>query len=169
MKKYILSAMLIPAALSAMKQEKVDDSVVPGAAYLVYEGTPKDVLGGVPAHSQYVTFYSADGDALKTVAHGSQWPAMARKLDPNAPKPKPVKYAVSYWPGVTVGSGKTKGVPGDFIIFYDKHDNKVASYRYDRITKSVLLSKDGQKKSCPIAALKTLDLSQAKEVEAEKK
>jgi|SRR5579871_6375536 len=63
---------------------------------------------------------------------------MARKLDPKAPKPRAATYKIQYWSAIKVGFGMTKGKPGDFIVFYDKHGNRLKSFRYDQKRKGII-------------------------------
>lgn len=108
----------------------LDDSVIVGASYNVYEGD-NGVVGGISGRSQNVSFYTFDGELLQTIKHDFRFPVIERKLDKNAPKPQPMAFAVVHWNAIDLGLGFKKGVPGYFIIFYDKNGNKIHSYRYD--------------------------------------
>jgi hypothetical protein len=159
MKKMLLS-LLILSSFSAMFAVEVDRTVIPNASYYIYEGAPDIIAGVIPCAHKYAHFYTATGDLLQTVEHNLC--AMKAKLDPNAPKPQPVKYAVKYWPAFSLGVGKgTKGMPGEFIVFYDKHGNQIDSYRYDKEAQKVFLYEDGKIKLSAISELKNLDLSVA--------
>jgi hypothetical protein len=111
-------------------ETKVDPSVIPNASYLIYEGAA-DIVGGIPTSSRLVTFYTCDGTPLQQMNHQFKFPVMTRKLDQSAPKPRPTTYTLAYWPAIQIGFGMTKGKPGDFIIFYDQHGNRIESFRYD--------------------------------------
>jgi hypothetical protein len=111
-------------------ETKVDPSVIPNASYLIYEGAA-DIVGGIPTSSRLVTFYTCDGTPLQQMNHQFKFPMMNRKLDQSAPKPRPTAYALTYWPAIQIGFGMTKGKPGDFIVFYDQHGNRIESFRYD--------------------------------------
>jgi hypothetical protein len=105
-----------------------EETVIPQASYLIYEGAGE--IGGVAGGSKKVTFYTFDGNPIKTIEHHFRFPQMDRLLDPQAPKPQPTRYAVIYWPAISIGWG-TKGMPGHFIHFFDKNNNKINSYRLD--------------------------------------
>lgn len=117
---------------TAFSSIDVDDSVVPNSSYMIYEGV-QGIVGEVPATSRYVTFYTCNGDPIQKVEHHFCFSVMERKLDRLAPKPMPVAYQIKYWPAISIGFGLKEWALGDFIIFYDKNNNKIASYRYDSV------------------------------------
>lgn len=100
-----------------------DETVVPNSSYVIYEGQSE--MGGVPAKSKLVTFYTCDGDAIVTIPHGFRFPVIERKLDKTAPKPRPTAFKRIWWPAIRLGFGMTKGVPGYMVIFYDKNGNAI--------------------------------------------
>ncbi len=114
-------------------------AVIPSASYMVYEGAAE--TGGIAYTSKYVTFYTYDGQALATIEHGLFFPVMERKLDKNAPKPRPTKYKIIYNKGI-----RYKVAPGYWIIFYDKNNKRIDSWRFEDKDKSVkvLAKEDGR-------------------------
>ncbi len=96
----------------------------------MYEGATS-ITGGVPASSKLVTFYTFDGQPLKTIEHKFRFPIIERKLDQMAPKPRPTECEVKYWPAIQLGFGMRKGEPGNFIIFYDKNGNIITRERFN--------------------------------------
>jgi hypothetical protein len=105
------------------------------ASYVIYEGSETSLSGGISGKSKYAYFYSYDGDLLEVVEHKLDL-NMHKKLDPEAPKPKPVRWAIEHWPAVELWlGGPTKGVPSDRIAFYDKNGNIIENYLYDKETK----------------------------------
>lgn len=133
MNKYsVLSLALlcvVNTSINAM-QEELDESTVPNSSYFVYEGST-GTTGGVPMTSKLVTFYTFDGKPIKTIEHKFRFPVIERKLDRNAPKPRPTEYEVKYWPAIQLPFGMRKGAPGNFILFYDKNGNIINRFRYD--------------------------------------
>lgn len=128
-------ASLIAVSLNGMEVDeskriaiKISGEVVPNSSYFVYEGD-EGIIGGIPTSSKMVTFYGATGDAIETIEHHRCFPIIERKLDPQAPKPQPTSCALRYWPAIRIIGNATKGVPGDFIVFYDKNGNKIVSHR----------------------------------------
>lgn len=103
-------------------------------------------MKSVPNESRYARFYSATGELLHTEEHHKAFRSMEAKLDPAAGKPQPANCRIQYWPAFPITFlGKvvaTKGVPRDFIVFYDKHENTIKSYRYNQ-TQQVITSFDG--------------------------
>ena len=126
----ILSFAFLTTTIS-YPMEKVDNTVIPNSSYMIYEGQ-YGIISGVPNTSRNVTFYTCNGDPIATEEHYFRFRLMSRKLDPAAPKPQPIKYEIKYWPAVSCPDGMKKGVPGDFILFYDKNGNQIKSYRYDK-------------------------------------
>ena len=117
----------------------VDDSVIPNSSYMIYEGQ-EEVLGGVPASSGQVTFYTNNGDPIKTVEHQFCFYAMERKLDQTAPKPQPVSYKIENRPITAMNSAKTEGASYiDLILFFDKNGNEIKRYYYDKINNQITI------------------------------
>ncbi len=139
MNKFLLSFTLLSASivLHAM-EDKPDDSVVQDSSYFVYEGAT-GTTGGIPTGSKLVTFYTFDGRPLKTIAHKFYFPIIERKLDQKAPKPQPTEYEIKYWAAHAISLKRLdgtvgtvyKGVPGNFILFYDKNGNIIERDRFD--------------------------------------
>jgi len=173
--KKILSLGLVTTAFIAnsylFSMQKDEDKIISNASYCIFEGdNPKDIIGGIPGSSKTVTFYTFNGDKIKTIEHNFHFPLMRGKLDPKAPKPQPVSCMLRFWPAIELDFGMTKGVPGWFIIFYDKNGNRIESYRYYYdIQKNVISVMDKDylfDKSNPqlIAEDFPLDLSKIREV-----
>lgn len=115
----------------------MSQNIIDNASYLVYEGTPtKDSIsielpGGVKCKCKNVTFYTFDGEPIITLEHDFRFPRMDEKLDPKAPKPKPVSYRKIYWPAIHIGFGMEKGCPGYFVLFHDKNNNRMGCSRIE--------------------------------------
>ncbi len=156
MKRFLLLSMLLSGYLIGMNLS--GKKIIPGASYLVYEDD--DITDKVSCNSQLVHFYSADGEHLVQVQHDNKFTKMKHLLDPNAPLPQPVTCAIKFWPGYEVGANTPISEPGYFMVFYDKHSNRIKSYRYDTKARQIILSQTGEQKNlCPIRQLKDLDLS----------
>ncbi len=108
--------------------------IVAGASYHIYQGA-NESSHGIPMTSRHVTFYAYDGTPLATYRYRMGcFSSVEIMLDPTAPKPQPATCVINYWPACELVFGMTKGVPGWFIVFYDRNGNKITRYRYDRDT-----------------------------------
>jgi hypothetical protein len=116
MNKYLLLT-LLSIATSVLGDDR--PAIVPGASYVI-SNSPNAMRGYSYEPGGKATFYTSDGTLIRTV-----------DITPSAPKPQPVSSEVRYWPAIRVLFG-TKGVPGDFIEFRDKHGNCIESYRYNQ-------------------------------------
>lgn len=71
-------------------------------------------------------------------------------LDVNSRLPQPVSYRRIWWPAYRLGYGLTKGKPGYFVLFHDKHGNRFAAHRLfthqDKISHLADLSKAFEEK-----------------------
>lgn len=109
--------------------------VIPGASYYVQTS------------QESASFYSFDGNFIKTVEYPAWASGIEARLDSSAPKPRPVACEVSYWKAFPVYLGgirvATKGVPGDMIIFFDKKGNEINRFRYDRTTGKIKIATCG--------------------------
>jgi hypothetical protein len=133
------------------------DEIVPNASYLVYE-CDDGITDKVYRHSQLVHFYTAEGEHIQEIQHDNQFTKMKDLLDPTAPLPRPVRYAIKYWHGYE--DNPNTGMPGHFVIFYDKNKNRIKSYRFDPEARQIIISQQGEQKDlCPIRQLQGLDLS----------
>ena len=141
---------------------------ITNASYYIFKGEENRIpVSGVRfPYVEYATFYSADGDELKKVTHQEHdYRELDQLIDPSAPKPRPVKSEVKYWPGIPVGYGINKAVPGDFIIFSDKNGNYIRTFRYDKDNKKVMID---EKLSLPVDQLASLDLSSCSAIPEQK-
>ncbi len=133
MKSFMLSVTICMSVVCvAMDNDKPE--YIPNASYFIYEGTEgerPEVVMRVPTSSKHVTFYTFDGNKIKTTEYSiGQFEAVQKLLDPAAPKPQPAGYSIKYWE-CWVGFGY-KGVPGHFMIFHDKHGNQIESFRFEQ-------------------------------------
>jgi len=132
--RMMMVALLTNCACYAMEvaSDKTDTSdtasIIPNASYMIYEGE-KGVIPTVSMTSQYITFYTADGEPIKTIEHGKGVWSMQRKLDPMAPKPQPVLCMLRNVPDNRQNKKANNG--GDYIVFYDKHDNNIYHHPYN--------------------------------------
>lgn len=124
-----LCANLIASLYSHSNREHCD-GVIANASYCIYEGA-SDIVGGIGSSSKYVTFYTYNGNHITKIEHHDEFSKINNMLDHNAPKPQPITCTIKYWPAIPMPFGGTKGVPGWFICFYDKHGNQIDCYRYD--------------------------------------
>lgn len=160
--------LLCSASTLAMQPERSDLSIIPNATYFVCEGNEHAIpTGGIPSNARHATFYTATGDEIQKISRSqADFFELKSKLDPQAPKPQPVTYAIKYWPAIQLGFGLTKGVPGYFIVFRDKHGNHIESYRYDTAAKKICVSYS-PKKLASITDLEDLDTSVVQEAESD--
>jgi hypothetical protein len=155
--------------------------IIPHASYVIYEGASKTGIGsGVPGTSRQVTFYTSNGEPIKTEPFEMCcFSAVERKLDPSAPKPQPTTYKIKFWPAFHLGLvtsifGLTKGSPGDFIVFHDKNGNIIDSHRYNKESDKVTVFTENKTRHYCLSDVLTtdndfpLDLSIAQEVKEEK-
>lgn len=128
--KFMIALLAVVTNLSVMAS--LDESVISQASYMVYDDA--NDLGWMSSSGGFVTFYTAQGDYIEKVEHNFRFSSMKSKLDKSAPRPQPVAYKVKYWPAFPIKGNPrvTKGVPGDFIIFYDKNGNVIARYRFNK-------------------------------------
>lgn len=102
---------------------EVHKSIIPRASYFVFQND-HGLLDDV-------SFFTFDGELLYTMENDFSlaWGAL---LDPQAPKPQPVKYRIQY------GHCCVEGIPiDDFIDFYDKNGNLIMLFLYNRITQMI--------------------------------
>lgn len=133
------------------------DEIIPNASYLVYE-CDDGITDKVYRNSQLVHFYTAEGEHIQEVQHDNKFTKMKKRLDPRAPLPRPVKCAIKYWQGNE--DNPNAGMPGYFVIFYDKNKNRIKSCRFDPEARQIILAQNGEQKDlCPIRKLQDLDLS----------
>ncbi len=122
----------------------VEAAIIKNSSYYIIKTTEKNIrTGGTPMSKEanIATFYDADGNELcKIKREEDNFFKLKDNLDPDAPKPKPVSYAIRYWPAISIGFGMRKGAPGYFIVFADKHGNHIKSYRYNERTKQITAS-----------------------------
>ena len=114
---------------------------IPNASYAIDENSKRP---SIMRESGNITFYSFDGNPIITVDHPlayhCYWKVNTLRLDPAAPKPQPVTYAIKliskkFW------SKKCA------IIFYDKHDNVIAEFEcYQKSNSLSIIFKDPTKK-----------------------
>lgn len=154
-------------------QEK-DADIIKGASYYIMKGYEKDVLGHPLAPHDDITFYSALGDAVAYRSVGTFYRYPEVHLDPQTPKPCPVKYSIEWWPGIYAGYGMVSGAPGYFVVFKDKNGNFIKSYRYNCDTGKVMQwiaasdePFDLRNEEVAISEIKDLDLSIIKREPAE--
>lgn len=105
-----------------------ESKIIPGASYAIYDEhqsyttttKPYNLPGGYSRGPQDITYYTCDGKELAKIPlnfTGGPDP----RIDPEAPKPLPVSFRRVWWPAFAIGGwGLTKGVPGEFVLFFDK-------------------------------------------------
>lgn len=87
-------------------------------------------LWELPTNSKRITFYTCDGNPIKTTEYSiGRFEGVRKCLDPAAPRPQPTKYSIKYWE-CWIGF-VYKGVPGHFMVFHDKHGNQIESFRFE--------------------------------------
>ena len=116
------------AQSSTQSRLHIDFSVIPNASYFVRSEENPNI----------VKYYSFDGELLNEVSQPVNLKDEEKRIDPNAPRPQPVRSSIRYWPAISLGTVGTKGVPGFYIDFYDKHDNCFKSFRYHSDTKMII-------------------------------
>lgn len=152
--------------------------IIPNASYYVIEGYEKRFLPFDRPEKKptYALFYSYNGDVVGKFSlehmdldgaycnYKIDHDALKKMIDPQAPKPQPIKYVVEYWPGIQVKGvlwffTATKGCPGHFIAFIDKNGNCIWHDRYNPHTLQVTLVENNSIQSYNVAAIKCLDLT----------
>ncbi len=141
-KRLAFLAVLAVSALSYGMEVEEEFSIIKDASYVI-DGS--DFFGFSQCEVQ-PGFYTAAGELIQTVedqsSQGSKIRHLEKRLDPDASKPQPVSYKYKYWPAISIGWGMTKGVPGDFVAFYDKNGNVIESHRYDSSTGELTIFSD---------------------------
>ena len=128
MKVFIL---LMSCSLYGMEDKEVNNAIVPGASYCVYEHTTD--RGQILNRSKMVTFYTATGDAIKAIPHQHNYSVINAKLDPHAPLPRPTSCALHYrlgFRGIFDQSGISM-VRESKVLFYDKNNNYIKDVEFD--------------------------------------
>jgi hypothetical protein len=100
-------------------------SVIPNASYYIYDRHQSCTVNSSPAllpsgwtGEQKVTFYTFDGVPILVRDGSFQKDELC--LDRKTPKRRPRFSKRIWWPAIPIGGGFTKGVPGEFILFYDQ-------------------------------------------------
>ncbi|SOB73945.1 hypothetical protein BQ9231_00062 [Cedratvirus lausannensis] len=113
----------------------MDDSVIPGASYYVYDCWPKITDSvhkqtplGIRGFSQEVTYYASQGDKICTLKHENRVDLVALKLDPQAEKPKLASYKRVWWPSYEITPNVYKERPGYYLYCHDKNGNRAFSF-----------------------------------------
>jgi hypothetical protein len=136
--KTVLISLIISLNMMAMNTQEI----IPSASYAA-PADQDDITGNRTSANTSITFYTFDGNPITTMPLPAGRTITDNQLDKSAPKPQPVSCAIKYWPAFRAPVGGllglfiptiTKGVPGDFIVFYDKNEKIVQSYRYNRAT-----------------------------------
>lgn len=128
----IILAYCVPIS-SFCSVDEDNNTIIPDASYVIYEGASTAHMG-IPTTSKTATFYTFNGNAIKTIEHYFRFPLIQKLLDSQAPKPQPTDYQIRYWPAIQIGFG-TKGIPGFFIDFFDKNKNRIKSLRVKKSDK----------------------------------
>lgn len=109
----------------------MNQEIIANASYYVDAGFPKinscisRIPGGITQGSDLVTFYTFDGNPIKTIICDRIDIKPDNMLDPNAPKPKPVSYRKIWWPAYRFGYGLLKSQPGYAVLYHDKSGNRI--------------------------------------------
>ena len=140
MNKYILCAIISLTVSNYMFSADRNPEIIKNASYGVCDCEKTSVWGMIHAfgglcRNSKVTYYTYNGEPIKTIT-SQQTPIDCYTLDPSAPKPQPTAYEVKFWPTIQMGL-ITKGAPGDFILFKDKHGNTITRYRFNKKTQKV--------------------------------
>lgn len=112
---------------------EIENSIIPHASYLIYE---KSDGSRIVRGTQYVTFYTFDGEVIVTLQHHGK--CMSHKLDPQAPKPQPISGKIVYLTSQEK-YGVIKQVGGYFIYFYDRNQNILGKFRFEKKIRSILV------------------------------
>ena len=157
-------AVLAVSTLSYGMEVEEESSIIKDASYVIDGADWFRFQDNPPAPG----FYTATGELIQTatgeliqVVEDQQ--DLKKWLDPQASKPQPISYKFKYWPAVSIGWGMTKGVPGDFVVFYDKNGNVIESHRYNSSTDEVTIFSDVTlAKQVPFTQFDELDMTVAK-------
>ena len=113
----------------------MDDSVIPGASYYVYDCWPKidDLVNnktplGIRGLSYKVTYYTSQGDEICTLEHEDRVDLVPLKLDPQAEKAKLASYKRVWWPSFQIAKDTYKERPGYYLYCHDKNGNRAFSF-----------------------------------------
>ncbi len=147
-------AVLAVSTLSYGMEVGQENDIIEGASYVI-DGSDFFGFGqSTPG------FYTATGELIQVIENQQN---LKKWLDPQAPKPQPTSYKFKYWSAIQIGLGMTKGVSGDFVVFYDKNKNVIESHRYNRSTDEVTIFSDViPEKKVRFAQFDELDMTVAK-------
>ncbi len=124
-----------------MEQES---DIIKDASYVVYDRGPSidSDIQELPGFicGTYASFYNADGTFLKTVKHSGH--SQRSRLDPCAPKPRPVSYRRIWWPGIDIGDGMVKGLPGYLVLIHDRNGHRIDCFRIEGIDQVITENKE---------------------------
>lgn len=166
-KRLAFLAVLAISTLSYGMEVEEESSIIKNASYVIDSesdsfGFSKDNTPG---------FYTASGELIQEVKErfGGRNEHLRRKLrlDPKAQKPQPTTYKYMYWKGYpyTAFYGLikgTKGVAGDCIVFFDKNENVIKSYRYNGSTEEIdIFQENTGWKSVSLSDFDELDMTVA--------
>lgn len=131
-----LNLILLNIVLCAInKNIYTSENLILGASYVIYEGDT-DIVRNIPYESKRAFFFTYDGDLIKEEFHNFNEKKMNSMLDPNARKPQPTKITIEYWPDAKISPANEHH--GYFIVFYDKNNNKIISFRTDDEKKRIV-------------------------------
>lgn len=112
------------------------NKIIANASYYAIQAMGENVFKKTSTSACDVIFYTASGNELERrhCSYVNDLSMFRSNLDPDAPKPQPVSYGIESWPAIVIGLGLQSGTPGHFIVFKDKHGNRIAHYRYNDVT-----------------------------------
>lgn len=103
------------------------NEIIPNASYFIYGGAT-GVRGDEFISDEYncVNFYTFDGILICQKEMNRSY-----STDSQACMPQPVRYKIVYWPEIHPDANPKDSVSGEFVVFYDKSNNIIKSYRYE--------------------------------------
>lgn len=131
-KRYFMILAASPIIIGmTLHNDLKNDQIVKGSSYALYSDASGRSYEKLPA--THITFYTFDAEIIKQYELDQPWYLFnkERLLDPSAPKPRPVKCKVGSIP-VPVRPGSLKDRWQNTLLFYDKHDNVIKRFPYDR-------------------------------------
>lgn len=124
---------------------------IPKASYYVIQkatGVRADEL--VESQFYLVDYYQFNGKFIETIHFFNDQQLSSLKfldsyIDVSAPKPQPVKCKIVIWPEIYPNTNMGDSVSDEFAVFYDRHNNLIANYRYNEDKDITLKSLSKQK------------------------
>ncbi|MDR3647115.1 MAG: hypothetical protein P4L22_06250 [Candidatus Babeliales bacterium] len=122
-----LTIILVLCIVFGLEAKNKKNNIITNASYMVFD--KQEIGGDIYSPLKQACFYTFDGKLLKRMNCDeydfSMHVAMTKMVDPNAPKPRPIKFKIVYH-----DRRRKTEAPGYWIVFYDMNGNILDSSKY---------------------------------------